>query len=143
MGFSLQRQLCFLVMRGCNVCRWCYFSSHFTLRLKGSAAIVTLARVAWHILKWRPALSLGVLALGFPPSSRSSSLCYSLHTVHLLPSSLCLLWSYLSCPLRFSLHLFPAPPPYSYPLSSCHLPFSAPISLRTPMFSLCPDNNCK
>lgn len=118
--FSLWRQLSLLVMQGYNMCRWCYFSCHFTLGLKGSAVIVTLARVAWHILKWPLALSLGVLTLLF--FSCSNSLCYDLHTVHLL-NSLCLPCSYLS--------VLPAPSPHCSPsplfILSC--PLLSPILL--------------
>lgn len=64
---------------------WCYFSHHFTLGLKGSAAIVTQARAPWHILKWPPALGLGVLTFGFT----SFSCCYSVHlSISFLPSVL-------------------------------------------------------
>lgn len=64
---------------------WCYFSHHFALGLKGSAAIVTQARAPWHILKWPPAFGLGVLTFGFA----SFSCCHSLHlSVSFLPSVL-------------------------------------------------------
>lgn len=130
--------------------RWCYFSNHFTLGLKGSAAVVTLARVAWHILKWPFALSLGILTISFTSLSRFNSLCCFLYTTHLLNSSLCLPCSYLWCPflsLAFLSLLISclclSPTAHPYPISSCHLPFSASFSPRTPMFSLGPDNNCK
>lgn len=61
--FPCRRQLFFVVMQGCNMCRWCYFSSRFILEVKSSAAVVTLVRVAWHIIKWPTAHSLGVLTL--------------------------------------------------------------------------------
>lgn len=102
----------FLVMQGRTMCRWCYFSSHFTLGLKGTAAIVILARVAWHILKWSLTLSLGVQTLRFISFSHSNSLCYSLHTLYLLKSSLCLPCSYLWCPSM------PPPPLTLFILSS-------------------------
>lgn len=69
---------------------WCYFSHHFALGLKGSAAIVTQARAPWHILKWPPALSLGVLTFGFT----SFSCCYSC----ISQSLSCPLCSYLLLP---------------------------------------------
>lgn len=136
-------RLSFFIMQGYNMCRRCYFSSHYTLGLKGSAAVVTLARVAWHILKWPPALSLGVLTLSFTSFSHWNSLCYSLH---LRNSSLCLLWSYLLCPSLSSaflpphLCLLPLTPIPFHPVIS---PFSVPFSQRTPMFSVGPDYNCK
>lgn len=116
-------QLSLLVMRGYNMCSWCYFSSHFTLRLKGSGAIVTVAKVAWHILKWPLALSLGVLALSFTSFSRSDSLCYSLHTVYFLNSSLCPPCSYLL--LSFPVPCVP-PPAYFLPTP---LPHCSPLPL--------------
>lgn len=63
--FPCKRQLNFFVMRDYNMCRWCYYS-HFTLEMKGKAAVVTRVRVAWHILKWPSALSLGMCILSFP-----------------------------------------------------------------------------
>ncbi len=101
--FPVEATLGLLVMQCYNMSRWCYFSSHFTLGQKGSAAIVTLARVAWHKLKWP-------LALSFTSLSHSNSLCYSQHTVHLLNSSHCLLCLYLLCP-----SLSPSLPPSLFP----------------------------
>lgn len=157
--FSLKRQLSFLVMQGHNMCRWCYFRSHFTLRLKGRAAIVAVARVAWHILKWPLALSLGVLTFSLTSFSCSNILlcitpCIQSNswTPHppppTTPHPLTRLCFYLLCPSQSPAFLPPLiswlPPfPVPYCFSCCHLPFSSPFSPRTPMFSLCPDNNCK
>lgn len=120
--FSLWRQLSVLVMQGYNMCRWCYFSSHFTLGLKGSAAFVTVARVVWHTFKWPPGLSLGVLTLCFTSFSCSNSLCFSLRTLHLLNFAFHVLTSggpSLS-PSRF------LPPAYFLPTP---LPHCAPLPL--------------
>lgn len=108
--FPCRGSYSFLVMQGHNVCRWCYFSSHFPLGLKGTAAIVTLAGADWHILKWSLTLSLGARTLSFIPFSHSNSLCYSLHTVHALNSSLCPPGSYLWCPSLSPAFLSPLPP---------------------------------
>lgn len=43
----------------------CYFSLQFTLGLKASVSIVTLARAPWHILKWPAALDLVPLTPDF------------------------------------------------------------------------------
>lgn len=49
--FPCEKQIFFFNMQGYNMRRWCYFRSRFSLGLRRSAAVVALARVAWHILK--------------------------------------------------------------------------------------------
>lgn len=107
-----------MVLQDCNMCRWCYFSSHFRLGLKGSGVIVILASVAWHILKWPLALSLGVLTLSLSPALllKLIAICCSFDappqtscdSSHGLPHSSC-----PSCPSLSPLH-----PPCLSPLCS-------------------------
>lgn len=138
----------FLVMQGYNMCRWCYFSSRFTLGLMGRAAVVTLARVAWHILWWPPALSLSILNFYFLLSlqlivllsacSPTTTKLLSLPPVSSPFVSFSIPW--VSVPAYFLPMSAPIPLPLSI-LSSPLLAFR--FSQRTPMFSLGPDNNCK
>lgn len=138
----------FLVMQGYNMCRWCYFSSRFKLGLKGHAAVVTLARVAWHILWWPPALSLSILNFYFFLSlqlivllsecSPATTKLLTLPPMFLPLVSFSVPW--VSVPAYFLPMSAPIPLPL-FSLSSNLLAFR--FSQRTPMFSLGPDNNCK
>ena len=138
----------FLVMQGYNMCRWCYFSSRFKLGLKGHAAVVTLARVAWHILWWPPALSLSILNFYFFLSLQLivllSECCPATTKFLTLPPMFLPLVSFsvpwVSVPAYFLPMSAPIPLPL-FSLSSNLLAFR--FSQRTPMFSLGPDNNCK
>lgn len=123
-------------MQGYNMCRWCYFSSHSTLGLKWSAAIVNTARLVTEHSNglMHSALEHWPSARLPPPAHCFVVLC----VVHLLSSSLCFVFSYLSSPslshLVFLLTYFlptlllhPQLIPYivsfGHPLSS---PFSSP-----------------
>lgn len=138
----------FLVMQGYNMCSWCYFSSRFKLGLKGHAAVVTLARVAWHILWWPPALSLSILNFYFFLSLQLivllSECCPATTKLLTLPPMFLPLVSFsvpwVSVPAYFLPMSAPIPLPL-FSLSSNLLAFR--FSQRTPMFSLGPDNNCK
>lgn len=95
-------------MQCCNVCRWCYFRSHFVLGLMRSGAVVTMDTVTWHILKWPPDLSRGVLTSALLNKSNRGTCCIqsSLFTFPLLMS-------------YFIIFLPPANSLIPFPLSPC------------------------